>query len=243
MISFRVEFMLTLSLLLIFTNPSTSTPTPTPTPTSSCKSTTFSNNKTFDNCIELPTLKAVLYYTYNHTQSTLSIAFTARPPTPTGWIAWALNPKDAGMVGAQTLIAYKPNNTSPISINTMDIKSLREFIPGSISYNVTDTSAQESNGDLTIFATWVVPHGESSVNTVWQVGPTNNGQPGKHDFNADNLNSKMKLSLVNEPSRAPALSPTLAAPPTKSSTAPKGSPKRVFSLFMVLVATLMICVL
>ncbi|KAK9757221.1 hypothetical protein RND81_01G149200 [Saponaria officinalis] len=242
MASFRVVFLFVLSLLFVFTNRSTSDSTTT---TSSCKSIIFSNNKTFDNCIDLSALKAILHYTYNPTLSTLSIAFTARPPTPTGWISWALNPKDVGMIGAQTLVAYKPDNTNLITINQINIKSYKELVPGPLSYNVTDRSALESNGDVTIFATWAIPHGETSVNTVWQVGPVINGKPGKHDFNPDNLNAKLKLGLVNGPAGAPALSPagaptkTPAEAPTKTHSG--SAQKSVVSVFMILVVTSMVC--
>ncbi|KAL9235620.1 hypothetical protein vseg_010365 [Gypsophila vaccaria] len=194
--------------------------TPAFSQTTSCKSVTFSSENTFDNCVDLPTLSAVLHYTYDRTTSTLSMAFTAPTSEPNGWVAWALNPKDLGMAGSQTLLAFKPTKSGPITVTTYDIVSYGSIIKGPISYNVTGLSAKESSGTITIFATWVIPGGEKSVNIVWQVGPTVDGKPGPHDFAPDNLGSTLKLTLLSKVAGAPKTS-TAGAPamgPTRALT-------------------------
>ncbi|XP_074266585.1 auxin-induced in root cultures protein 12-like [Silene latifolia] len=128
------------------------------------------------------------------------MAFTAPPPNPQGWVAWGLNPTGSGMVGTQAILAYKPNSNSPIiSVSTYDVKSYHDINMGPISYNVTGLSAEESNGKVTLFATWDLHLGESKINHVWQVGPVVGGKPGMHEFQHDNLGSKMILELGGEP--------------------------------------------
>ncbi|KAK9733980.1 hypothetical protein RND81_04G105500 [Saponaria officinalis] len=251
--SSRFVFVFVFSVFFLITTPAVSQTTP------SCK--TITTKKTFDNCIDLPTLNAVLQYTYDPTESTLSMGFTAPTSVPDGWVAWALNPKATGMAGSQTLIAFKPTKSGPITVNTYDIVSYGSIIKGPISYNVTGLSTEESNGVITIFATWLIPRGEKSVNVVWQVGPVEDGKPGAHDFTPDNLGSTMKLSLAaSKLAAAPAMSPTGAptatvvggpvgvlelgaeAPgpaPSKQSGGAKGN---VVSMLMVLGA-LLICLL
>lgn len=177
----------------------------TTTATISCTSKSFTTEKfaAFDTCTDLPTLSAVLRWTYDPTTSALSIAFSAPPPTPDGWVSWALNPTGSGMVGAQSLIAFRPTSSDPVSVSTYDIQSYQDIVRGPISYNVTDVSAEESDGVITIFATWKLPMGSKTVNQVWQVGPVVNGRPGMHDFEPANLESMMKLAPVGSPVGSP----------------------------------------
>ncbi|KAK9757222.1 hypothetical protein RND81_01G149300 [Saponaria officinalis] len=203
MVSQNLSIITTLSFISLFSSLTFSQTT--------CNSLTFSNKTTYNNCIDLFALNATLHWTYNPTNPTLSIAFTARPPTPDGWVAWALNPTGSGMVGAQSVIAYKSNSNGPISVSTYDVKSYHDITMGPISYNVTGLSAEVSNGKITVFATWGLRHGVSEVNHVWQVGPVVGGKPGKHEFKEDNLGAKMKLQLRNGsgsgPNGAPVGSP------------------------------------
>ena len=113
---------------------------------------------------------------------------------------------------AQSLIAFRPTSSDPVSVSTYDIQSYHDIVKGPISYNVTDVSAEESDGVITIFATWKLPMGSKTVNQVWQVGPVVNGMPGKHDFEPANLESMMKLvlatpSAVGGPVESPVGSP------------------------------------
>lgn len=174
-----------------------------------CKSKTT----TFENCNDLPTLNALLHWTYDPSESSLSMAFTASPLSPDGWVAWALNPMGSGMERAQALIAFKPTTGGPVTGSTYDIQSYYDLVKGPISYNVTGLSAEESDGEITIFATWALPMGKLEVNQVWQVGQVVNGKPRKHEFQQPNLESKMKLSLVNGPTNAPAGPPDVDPAP------------------------------
>jgi len=206
---------------------------------SSCKSHKFSTKKTFENCIDLPTLNAAVHWTFDAATSALSMAFSAKSD---GWIAWGLNPQGSGMVGTQALIAGKFAGAA-LSVDTYDIQSYHAAVKGPISYNVTGISAEESaDGKIAIFGDWALPKGQSTVNQVWQVGPIVGVKPGRHALEKPNVSSRMKLSLAGgavagspakvpepEPKPEPTHTPTTTTEPASSSgmTNPTSSPPPV----------------
>ncbi|XP_060181072.1 cytochrome b561 and DOMON domain-containing protein At3g25290 [Lycium barbarum] len=179
---------LTFLLVLLFISPSTSL---------TCSSQTFSSNTKFTNCTDLPSLKSFLHWTFDTTKHTLSIAFTASPASPDGWIAWGINPNAQAMVGTQSLIAFK-NAKGSVIVNTYNLTSYKSITESKLLYNVLDSKAESSSdGVMTIFATLELPKNTKTVNQVWQVGPAvKDGMPVVHEFEADNLNSKTTLDLA-----------------------------------------------
>ncbi|KAJ8648806.1 hypothetical protein MRB53_001829 [Persea americana] len=160
-----------------------------------CSSQTFSNNRLFASCSDLPHLDSTLHWTYS-SKSTLSLAFVAPPAKPNGWISWAINPTSTGMIGAQSLIAF-PQSDGSITIQTFNITSYGPVQQSPIAFEVSGASAEYSGGLMKIFATVKLPVGMTKVNQVWQVGGSvTNGVPDKHDFKADNMNSKGTLDLL-----------------------------------------------
>ncbi|KAG8387244.1 hypothetical protein BUALT_Bualt02G0001300 [Buddleja alternifolia] len=171
-----------------------------------CTSQTFSHiNTNFTNCTDLPTLKASLHWTYNPTATptpTLSIAFAAPPPSLEGWVAWALNPTGSGMIGAQSLIAYKDSTNGSIVVKMYNISSYSPIAESKIAYDVLNKSGEYSGGVMRIFATLALPAGDGELNQVWQVGSAvKGGVPAKHDFSPENLSSKTTFNLVSRAAR------------------------------------------
>lgn len=189
-----------------------------------CTSQTFTNNHLYANCADLPTLTAYLHWTYDPSNSSLSVAFIAPPAQPAGWVAWALNPTGTGMVGAQALVAFKESNGS-LTVQTYNITSYGAIAQSEIAYEVSGASAVYSGGVMTMFATLALPLGTTSVNQVWQVGPSvTNGVPDKHAFQPANLNAKGVLDLVSgRNGGAPAPAPEASAPaPVAGGPGPSG---------------------
>ncbi|KAL2508193.1 Cytochrome [Forsythia ovata] len=167
-----------------------------------CTSQTFTmKNTRFTNCTDLPVLKAYLHWTYDPTAKpdpTLSIAYIAPPPKPDGWVAWALNPTGAGMVGSQSLVAFRETNGSMV-VKTYYISSYGSIEESKILYNVLNKRAEYSDGVMRIFATLAMPGNAADVNQVWQVGGTvKDGVPENHDFSPENLSSKGTLELASK---------------------------------------------
>ncbi|XVE72684.1 hypothetical protein DITRI_Ditri11bG0058600 [Diplodiscus trichospermus] len=164
--------------------------------------------KQYSNCTELPTLNSSLHFTYNASNSSLSIAFSAAPSNANGWIAWAINPTAKGMAGSQALLALK-NNGSMV-VKTYNISSYSSIVEGKLSFDVWDLEAEAGdNGKMVIYGSLKVPASAEKLNQVWQVGPgVTNGHPMKHEFAKANLAALGELKLVEKASSgAPAPSP------------------------------------
>ncbi|MED6173556.1 hypothetical protein PIB30_060615 [Stylosanthes scabra] len=155
------------------------------------------SNKLYSNCMDLPHLTTFLHWTHNTTNSSLSLAFVASPPNAGGWISWAINPTGSGMAGAQTLVAYKDGSNGAVTVKTLDIKSYSELVPGKLSFEVWGLKGEVSGAAITILANVKVPEKATTLNQVWQVGPSvTAGRISKHDFAPENLNSKGTLNLI-----------------------------------------------
>ncbi|KAB2021817.1 hypothetical protein ES319_D07G166400v1 [Gossypium barbadense] len=164
----------------------------------------------YSNCTELPTLNSTLHFTYNATNSSLFIAFSAAPSNANGWIAWAVNPTATGMAGSQALLAFK--NKGSMVVKTYNISSYRSIVEGKLSFDVWDLEAEATNdGKMVIYGSLKVGGSVEKLNQVWQVGPgVSDGHPMKHEFGKANLGSWGDLKLVEKVSSgssSPAPSP------------------------------------
>lgn len=190
-----------------------------PAQSQTCKSQKFQNNKLYANCSDLKVLTSYLHWTYNATNSSLSVAFTAPPPNSDGWVAWAINPTGTGMAGAQAFVAVRHSNGS-ITPRTYNISSYSSVVQSKLSFEFWDYSTEYSNRSITIFASVKVPE-KKSLNHIWQVGPGIN-QTGfliKHEFNPENLAAKGTLELVSNSTGTASPSPSSSpAPDTGNST-------------------------
>ncbi|KAM5562966.1 auxin-induced in root cultures protein 12 [Rosa sericea] len=213
-----------------------------PSQSADCPSAKFKNNKSFNNCTALSNLSSYLHYTYNASNSSLAVAFIAKPPQSGGWIAWAINPNGTKMPGAQAIVASTKEDGTPM-ITTLNIKSYNELIPGNLSFNVWDTSAELTDGTLTLFATVKVPEkAESTLNQVWQVGPRGNNQTNgyimKHEMGKENLAAYGPLSLAG----------TASTNTTNTTSGTSGAPLRIgdgghvglFSILLLVLGTLLV---
>ncbi|GAU29611.1 hypothetical protein TSUD_164590 [Trifolium subterraneum] len=160
-----------------------------------CLTQKLTGTKVYANCLDLPVLNSYLHYTYDATNSSLSVVFIAAPPTLDGWIGWGINPTATGMAWSQVIVAFK--NKTVMAMKTLDLESYKIIVPGKLSFDVWDMKAEEDVGTMKIFATVKVPANVDAVNHVWQVGATvmPGGSIAPHDFQPPNLSSKGRLSL------------------------------------------------
>lgn len=184
-----------------------------------CTSQKLTTNKLYQKCVDLPTLNSHLHYTYNAANASLSIAFVAAPPSPDGWIAWAINPTAKGMAGSQALIALKSNGS--LVVKTYNISSYSVLAESKLSFQTWDLKAESGeNGTTVIYGKLKVPEKSETLNQVWQVGSKlAGGHPMKHDMQQANLRSTGPLNLVEKAvDLTPSASPTPTGPvPDKGS--------------------------
>ncbi|GLT64832.1 hypothetical protein SLA2020_373000 [Shorea laevis] len=172
------------------------------------------SKKKFAKCAVLPTLNATLHYTYDTSNSSLSVAFVAAPAASEGWTAWAINPTGTGMLGAQALLALKSKGSLLVKkYNLSSYASIQEV--DKLAFDVWDLKVESgTSGKYVIYASLKVPDRVEKLNQVWQVGANvTNGQPQKHEMTNENLGSKAELQLVEKetaasPNGSPAPAPT-----------------------------------
>ncbi|KFK38197.1 hypothetical protein AALP_AA3G081800 [Arabis alpina] len=171
--------------------------------TQNARSTT--DKTAYEKCLDLPVLDSYLHYTYNASNSSLTVAFIAKPAHSDGWVAWAINPTATGMSGSQAFVAYRSGST-PV-VKTYNISSYSVLVEGKLAFNFWDLKVETMRGDrIAIYTSVKVPAGADSVNHVWQIGGNvTNGRIGVHPFAPANLNSRAVLSLTgaDSPSSAP----------------------------------------
>ncbi|WCJ37224.1 Cytochrome b561 and DOMON domain-containing protein At3g25290 [Euphorbia peplus] len=165
-----------------------------------CTSQKFTSNNLYTHCVDLPTLTSYLHFTYNSTNSTLSIAFRT-PSVPEGWVSWAINPKATGMAGAQALVAFK-DPKGLLVVKTYNVSSYTgdSVVQSKLDFEVWDERAEDQGGVTTIYGKIKVPADlavKGSVNQVWQVGPSvdDKGVLTPHAMVPGNLNAKGALDL------------------------------------------------
>lgn len=133
---------------------------------SNCPSQIFPNTS-YHECDDLPTINSRLYWLFDPSISSLSIAFTAPPAEPEGWIAWGINPISTGMLGAQVLVAFRQPIGS-ITVKTFHLTSYTILVEAPIDFEVWQMSAEESTalGFITIFVTLRTPENIQTLNMV-----------------------------------------------------------------------------
>lgn len=162
-----------------------------------CSSHSFSSDQVFKSCVDLPVLQAHLHWNYIPSTKIIHIAYRATQ-TPTGWIAWAINPTGKGMAGSQALVAHQ-NSGGVMTVYTTPITSYSPSMqPGTLSFPVSNTSATYANNEMTIFAVVGPLDNGTKVNHVWQAGSSvSNGIPQVHPTSGPNIQSTASLDFLS----------------------------------------------
>jgi hypothetical protein len=160
-----------------------------------CKSYTFSSNRAFTSCQDLPVLSAFLHWSYDQSTNKVDIAYRHTGTSTSRWVAWAINPTGSGMVGAQALVAYQ-NSSSVMRVYTSPVSGygISTLTEGDLSFAVSNLSATFENSEMTIFATLTLGSG-TTVNQVWQEGPLSGDSPSSHNTASSSENMKSAGSL------------------------------------------------
>ncbi|XWS47338.1 hypothetical protein CRYUN_Cryun14cG0143800 [Craigia yunnanensis] len=162
-----------------------------------CSNYTFPGNEFFHSCIDLPVLQAYLHWNYSPFTRKVQIAYTATQ-TPSGWIAWAINPNGRGMIGSQALVAFRNSNGSMIAYTTPLTSYNPSMQPGELSIPVSDVSTEYVNNEMIIFAVLGPLGAQTSFNHVWQAGSSvSNNIPRVHPLYGQNVLSLGPLDFLS----------------------------------------------
>ncbi|KAK3148117.1 hypothetical protein QOZ80_3BG0290900 [Eleusine coracana subsp. coracana] len=184
--------------------------------------TTSTPWKTYDKCIALPTQGATLAWTYDARNATLDAAFTGSFISPSGWVAWGLNPDRPAMTGARVLAAFSDPTTgallalpfllsadvklqsSPLVSRPLDIPLL------SSSASLLSPSRTVRDGaSVTIAVTVGLSPNRTRLHFVWNRGLYVQGySPTIHPTDASDLASHATVDILTTATEA---SPTASA--------------------------------
>lgn len=163
-----------------------------------CSSFTFTSTRSYMSCIDLPYLDAHLHWNYTPSTGKISLAYRAKQSSQ-GWIAWAINPSRAGMVGSQALVAFHNTNGSMMAYPTSITSYNPSLLPGSLSFQVSNISTEYLDNEMTIFAVLGPLEDATTVYHVWQAGSTVlNNIPQSHPLSPPNLHSTGTLSFLSK---------------------------------------------
>lgn len=161
-----------------------------------CQSYSFSNNNQYASCSDLSSLGSFIHWSYNN-NGTLDIAYRQPEFSTSNWIAWAINVNRTGMLGADSLVAYV-NSTGPYAYTSHVDSYGTQLESGSLSFPVPKLEAENSNGEMIIYATLELPTTLTNIHQVWQEGPLNSaGTPASHATSGSNLLSMGNLDLLS----------------------------------------------
>lgn len=162
-----------------------------------CSDHRFTSRRLYTSCQDLPHLSAHLHWTYNSSMGIAKIAYRAKQGSR-GWVAWAINPNQIGMVGSEAIVAFHNSNGSITVYPTLITSYSPSMLPGDLSFQVSGLSADFVNGEITIYATVGPFAGGSLVNQVWQAGNlVLNDVPQMHDVSQQNLESTGELDFLS----------------------------------------------
>ncbi|KAL6999941.1 hypothetical protein U1Q18_001095 [Sarracenia purpurea var. burkii] len=154
-----------------------------------CGSNTFTSNRVYTTCTDLPVLNSFLHWTYHQTNGTVDIAYLHAGIDTSTWVAWSLNVDGSGMIGAQSLVALHNASGVPHAYTSAVTSYQTALAESELSFQVQRLAAEYVSNNMIIFATLVLPSGRTSFNQVWQDGPVSGGSPGRHATTGANLQS------------------------------------------------------
>ncbi|KAI3509645.1 hypothetical protein L1887_25078 [Cichorium endivia] len=161
-----------------------------------CSQHIFTSDRLYNSCRDLPHLSASLHWTYNSSTGVARIAYRARQG-PRGWVAWAINPNQIGMVGSEALVAFHDGIGSMTVYTTLIASYSPSMVPGNLSFQVSGLSAESTINEITIFADVGPFESGSLVNQVWQSGNlVLNGVPQMHAISQQNLQSTGEIDFL-----------------------------------------------
>lgn len=157
-----------------------------------CSSYSFSRNRVYATCTDLPVLNSFLHWTYHQSNGTVDIAYRHGGVDTSTWVAWALNINGSGMRGAQSLVALHNSSSGVPHAYTSSVDGyVTNLAKSDLSFRVPSLSAEYVNSEMIIHASLVLPSSSrTSFNQVWQAGPVSSGgSPGRHLTSGANTQS------------------------------------------------------
>nr|ADK92875.1 expressed protein 2 [Hypericum perforatum] len=163
------------------------TPTQSQAQTCSPNDLVSRTNQVYTTCNVFPSLNSYFYWSFFPSTNVTNIAFRKSSASASNWVAWAINPTGKKMAGSQAIVAFRHSNGSVLAYTSPVAGYGTKLEEGSLSFGVTDVTAEFSGGEMVVFATLSLTGGLLSTNHLWQEGPVTGDVPQAHSFGAANL--------------------------------------------------------
>jgi len=169
-----------------------------------CSSHTFTENRVFTTCRDLPHLSSYLHWSYDQSSGRLDIAFRHSGISDSDrWVSWAINPNNdlsSSMTGAQALVAISQSGGTPRAYTSSIQSPATQLAEGAISYPHSGLTATRQNNEITIYATLTLPNNTATLVHLWNDGSLSGSTPQAHSLS--NTQSKESLDLLSGATQA-----------------------------------------
>ncbi|XP_020104781.1 cytochrome b561 and DOMON domain-containing protein At2g04850 [Ananas comosus] len=187
--------------------------------------TTAASLRTYEKCIALPTQGASLAWTYHPGNATLDVAFSGSFISPSGWVAWGINPDSPSMTGTRALAALSDPSSGSLlllpfvldpSVKLQSAPLVSRPLDTHLLLSSSAAAAPDGVRDgagVQIFATVKLSPNRTRVHHVWNRGLYVQGySPTIHPTAASDLASRATIDVVSTATEVPpAASATLRA--------------------------------
>ncbi|KAL9994344.1 putative cytochrome b561 and DOMON domain-containing protein [Helianthus debilis subsp. tardiflorus] len=175
-----------------------------------CTATTAT--KTFEKCMPLPSQEASIAWTFHRHNSTLELVFTGSFISPSGWVAWGINPNLPEMTGTRALITFPDPNSgqlvllpyildptvklqkSPLLSRPLDI----HLLSSSAALYGGQMGTVHNGATIQIFATLKLKPNKTKIHHVWNRGLYVQGySPTIHPTTINDLSSVTTIDVLS----------------------------------------------
>ncbi|KVH93183.1 cytochrome b561 and DOMON domain-containing protein At2g04850 [Cynara cardunculus var. scolymus] len=192
-----------LSLLLLLLHPHSAF---------SAHCTTTTTTKTFEKCMSLPSQEASIAWTFHRHNSTLELVFSGTFISPSGWVAWGVNPSSPEMTGTRALITFPDPNSGQLVLLPYILDPTVKLQSGPLLSRPLDIHLLSSSATLyggrmatvhngatiQIYATLKLKPNKTKIHHVWNRGLYVQGySPTIHPTTINDLSSTATIDVLS----------------------------------------------
>ncbi|CAA7395494.1 unnamed protein product [Spirodela intermedia] len=164
--------------------------------------TVFTAVRTYEECTNLPTQQASLAWTYHAQNATVDVVFSGTVISPTGWVAWGINPGSPEMTGTRALVAFTDPATGSAAVLPFVLDSSAKLQLAPLTSRPLDipllaSSAVFRRTAVEIHATLRLAPNRTTLHHVWNRGSQMEGHsPSIHPLTPADLSSRATVDIA-----------------------------------------------
>ncbi|KAF8409685.1 hypothetical protein HHK36_005764 [Tetracentron sinense] len=174
--------------------------------------TTITATKTYHKCMTLPTQQASIAWTFHPRNATLDLVFFGTFISPSGWVAWGINPNSAQMTGTRALVAFPDPNSGrlillPYILDPTVKLQRTPLLSRPLDIHLLSSSATLYGGRMAsvhngaaveIYATVKLVPNKTKIHSVWNRGLYVQGySPTVHPTTVNDLSSFATIDVLS----------------------------------------------